>query len=369
MRWNQWLESLSIIDQFATASPQLLSNSEDRFAGSLIEESNRELSAICDKQQGLALCMSPSDGAEFSALAIYDNAQWHELLFRANDWTKIEGWPGRAPWLWPVAGRCYAPSHTSHKDDCSWEWNGVTREMPRHGFIRHQSWYSNPTTVIDGKATTLADLLADPSNKEFYPFDYHISTSQGFSDDGLSISFQVEASSENTESMPFTLGLHFTFDFSSWWGEDWLQGTVKNLGRLAWGTDSRAQVTDQFELPSDSPCLNDPALSSAIIPARFQQSVRLVSPDGGRSFEMSFEETSPASKDDLLWVTYTDPSNRFFCLEPWVGWPNAINSGRGRVVLEPGEAWEMRLKLKATPLRRPLPKVPSAIGHAMQPYA
>lgn len=368
MRWNQWLETLPVSDQFAGISAELSTNRDERYVGNLIEESNRELSAICDLQQGLALCMSPSDGAELSGLAVYDNAQWNELLFRANDWTKIEGWPGRAPWLWPVAGRCYAASHTSHKDECSWEWKGVTREMPRHGFARHQVWHSNPPTVTPDNAQLLADLLADPSNKQFYPFDYHISTSYEFSDDGLGITFQVEASSENLEPMPFTLGQHFTFDFASWWGEDWLQGTVKNLGRHAWGTDDRAQATDRFELPSGSVGLLDPAFHSAIIPARLREPVHLVSPDCDRTLEMSFEEAS-ANADDLLWVSFLDPHKRFFCLEPWVGWPNAINSGRGRVVLQPGEAWQLRLRLKLTTARCSLQEIPSATGQGSRPYA
>jgi len=358
--WNQWLESLRLPGRLELNGSELRKIKDERFVSHQIVERGRELSAICDVRQGLAVCMSPADGAELSALAVYDDAQWNELLYRGNEWARIDDWPGRAPWLWPVAGRCYAPSRASSntvkpdrsEEDCSWHWNGARRTMPCHGFARHQAWHSTPPVATAGGVTSAAHLLSDPSHRDIYPFDYHLSTSQELSNNGLEISFRVEASSENSGPMPFALGLHFSFDFSSWWGDNWLQGSVEHLGRFAWKTDKMAQASERFELPSDSICLLDPALKSEIIPARIDEPVRLVCPDGSRALEMSFEKVSAASEKDLVWVSYLDPQNRFFCLEPWVGWPNAINSGRGRVDLQPGQVWQFRLRLSVTPFSR-----------------
>ena len=357
MGWNQWLESLPLPGRLELSGSELLHNNDERFVSNQFVEWGRELSAIGDVRQGLAVCMSPADGAEMSALAVFDDAQWNELLYRGNEWARIDDWPGRAPWLWPVAGRCYAPFRASSntvepdrsEEDCSWHWNGARRSMPWHGFARHQAWHSIPSVATAGGVTSAADLLSDPSYSKFFPFDYHLSTSQQLSSNGLEISFRVEASSGNAGLMPFALGLHFTFDFSSWWGDDWLQGSVEHLGRFAWRTNKFAQASERFELPSESICLLDPAVESAIIPARLDEPVRLVSADRDRELEMSFETVSAASEGDLIWVSCLDPQNRFFCLEPWVGWPNAINSGQGRVDLEPGQAWQFRVRLSVNP--------------------
>lgn len=352
MGWNQWLESLRLPGRLEANDSELRLNLDERFVSNRIVEWGRELSAICDVRQGLAVCMSPSDGAELSALAVYDDAQWSELLYRGNEWARIDGWPGRAPWLWPVAGQCFASSNMvkpgRSDEKCSWRWNGVRRTMPCHGFARHQDWYSNPPVVTAGGVTSGAHFLSDPNSREIYPFDYHLSANQRLLSNGLEISFRVEASSGNSGPMPFALGLHLSFDFSSWWGDDWLQGSVEHLGRFAWRTDKLAQASERFELPSDPICLLNPALESAIIPTRPNEPVRLVCPDRDRALDMSFETVPAASEGDLVWVSFLDPQNRFYCLEPWVGWPNAINSGRGRVDLQPGQVWQFRLRLSIT---------------------
>jgi len=357
--WYQWLESLQLPSRHDVNGSADRSDQDERFVADPIVESDRELLALGDVRQGLAACMSPSDGAELSALAVYDDAQWHELLYRGNNWVQADDWPGRAPWLWPVAGRCYAPSTASSnavkkirsEEECSWHWDGVARSMPWHGFARHRAWSATPIVVTNERAASAAHLLSDPNDREVYPFDYQLLTSQELSEKGLDISYRVEASPKNSGPMPFALGLHFSFDFSSWWGKDWLQGSVEQLGRTAWGTNELAQAAERFQLPSGPICLNDPALTSSIIPARLDEPVRLVSPDGDRALEIAFGAVSAASEEDLLWVSFFDPQNHFFCLEPWVGWPNAINSGQGRVDLQPGQAWEFRLRLSVTPHR------------------
>jgi galactose mutarotase-like enzyme len=192
-----------------------------------------------------------------------------------------------------------------------------------------------------------------------YPFVYKLSTTQQLSDSGLRIAFRVEASPENTGAMPFCLGMHFTFNFSSWWGDDWLSGTVQGLGDCAWRTNDRAQPADRFDLPSEAIPLKDSAFNSAIIPARADVPVKLVSPEGSRSLAMSFDETSGIKDGDLTWVSYVDAQKRFFCLEPWVGWPNAINSGRGRVELQPGQTWEFQLQMTVAVLRGGASKKPT----------
>ena len=359
MTWNQWLELLSLAERTDPNHSGLL-NRGQRFVGDVIEHANRDLLAIGDLQQGVAVCTSPADGAEISSLLVYENGQWHELLYRANDFTRTEGWPGRAPWLWPIAGRCYVASH-SH-DECAWQWDGVVRPMKRHGFARHQAWNAIPPIMAVDKVTSGAELCSGNNYQDIYPFNYELTAKQQLSDDGLRITYRVVASPENSGAMPFCLGLHFTFNFSSWWGHDWLSGTVQGLGNLAWRTDDRAQPSSRFDLPANEIPLSDSSFNSAIIPARSGGPVKLVSPDGDRSVAIWFEESLGINDGDVTWVSYVDSERGFFCLEPWVGWPNAINSGRGRVELEPGQSWEFQLQMTIAALRSAESRESSASG-------
>jgi galactose mutarotase-like enzyme len=356
--WNQWLELLSLAEVTDPNQSGLLQNDSQRFVGDVIEHSNRELLAISDLQQGLSVCASPADGGEISSLVVYEKGQCHELLYRANDFTQTDEWPGRAPWLWPVAGRCYVADQP--RNECTWNWDGTLRPMERHGFARHLAWNAIAPTMAIDNVTCGSELRSGNNYQDIYPFNYELTTRQQLSDDGLGITYRVVASPGNAGVMPFCLGLHFTFNFSTWWGNDWLAGTVEGLGTCGWRTDDQAQPSTRFELPPGPILLSDSSLSSAIIPACGGAPVKLVSPNGDRWLAMSFDESLGINDGDITWVSYVDSQKRFFCLEPWVGWPNAINSGRGRVELEPGQTWEFRLQMTIAAVRSASKQEPPA---------
>ena len=377
MHWNQWLETIQLASGAGLLGAEASGHLGGQFFGELLESSNRELLAICDLRQGLAVCMSPQDGAETSAMAVYDGSEWHDLLYRSNEFTKVEGWQGRAPWLWPIAGRCYAPSSSAlaplivgnADDDCTWMHDSFVRTIQRHGFARHQAWNANGQSVAADRVSSIAELLPSPLSHASYPFNYRLAASQSISDAGIEIVFRVVASESNVSPMPFALGLHFTFNFSSWWGSDWLQGKVLNLGREAWQTDARAQAAHRVELPAGSIGFSEASLRSAVIPALADDPIRLMSPNEERYLQLSFSETAGVDDGGLAWVSYLDPMQRFYCLEPWVGWPNAINSGQGRISLQPGQAWEFRVLATVS---RPQPvraRDSSLRGEASQPSA
>jgi galactose mutarotase-like enzyme len=50
--------------------------------------------------------------------------------------------------------------------------------------------------------------------------------------------------------------------------------------------------------------------------------------------------------EEFRFVLYEDGTRRFFCLEPWLGRPNSLNTGQGVILLAPGQAfcWEMSIQ-------------------------
>lgn len=288
-----------------------------------------------------------------------------ELLYRGNQWLPVvEGWPGRAPWLWPVAGRCYTADDIPRigmpdfdRDRCSWMLNGEKRTMWPHGFARHRPW----RLVQSNDTHCLLDLQSDGAERQAFPFDYALYSELEAAADGVRLTMQVTAGAVNARPMPFHAGLHTTFDFAAWWGTSWLEGRVIGLGEKAFDVNTAMQAGQRFALPGDGVTLGDERLQAAIIPAMHQPSVQLVSPDGTRALRLSFGVEPPASAgapkgrgrftqppqpDQGVWVTYMDPARRFFCVEPWIGWPNAMNSGRGRVDLAPGESWRWWIRFQ-----------------------
>jgi galactose mutarotase-like enzyme len=327
--------------------------SDSRFTAQMIHLQGRSVARLTSTRHGITACTSAQDGAELSSLSVVDPSGTHELLFNANNWQPIEGWTGRAPWLWPVAGRTYAQQSGSDRPapDSVFQWThgGQHQPMPLHGFVRNRRWLAD-TPRVDGQGATAGAILdSNHTDRQSYPFDYRLEVTTRVHNDLISLSFQVTADRHNSGPMPFTIGNHFTFDFASWWGPDWLEGVLVGAGDSAWSAGGLVLVGERIELPTDEVPIADPKLENSLIPAALGRWVSLVSPDRRKRIDVSFSTSDLPSEDAAIWVTHRDPENRFFCLEPWIGWPNGINSGRGRIEVEPGKTWGMDIHLRVKP--------------------
>lgn len=311
-------------------------------------EPRRHLAKLQAADSPVRAAFSPRDGAELCGLQVYDSDRWVELLYRGCDWSPVSGWPGRAPWLWPVAGRAFAEPGGApvDRDRCSWRDGGVVREMPPHGFARLHPWRAIGSHDDESLSIFHARLDTVASEARRYPYGYSLDLITELAASGLTIRLDVEASRKNTSPMPFNLGLHLTFDLRRWWGPDWWEGSVRGLGRVAWSTDQLSQAAEPVPLPTAAVALSHPHLGNALIPGGLEPRVTLRSPDATKSISLAHRCACGFDADQALWVTHIDPARRFFCLEPWVGWPNAINSGRGVVRVPPGERWSWTLEVR-----------------------
>lgn len=337
-----------------------------RHRADVIHLQGREVSRLACPGSGLSACLSPYDGAELSSLTIRDGAGVCELLYRGNDWRPIDGWAGRSPWLWPVAGRTYGeydgsgepvPQSVFH-----WAFGDHVLPMPHHGFARLKHWQAEGVAVDDAGAHARASYRSNGEDHGIYPFDYRLDSGITIKDSTITVTMQVAAGAGNDRAMPFTIGQHVTLDLASWWGEDWLLGTIHGLGRSAWGINPLMLAGDQIALPREPVTLSDSLVSDLLIPAVPGQPLRLVSPDKTKHIGLSFSAGSLPSDDAVLWVTHRDPAGRFFCLEPWVGWPNGINTGKGRIELQPGEAWSFSLQMSIMPAGQQTPAADAVPG-------
>jgi len=332
-------------------------NLEDRHLTEVIKIQDRSvLRAVC-QDSGVSASISPTDGAELCSLMFGDTSRSHELLYRGNDWTPISGWPGRAPWLWPAAGGTYSVIDDNGKPLAesiySWECGGRVLPMVHHGFARSRRW-SAYSTSCDAESATVGALL-DSGREDYdsFPYDYRLETFASVSGSAVTLSMNVVAGSSNNGPMPFTIGQHLTFDLSSWWGGDWLQGSLHGAGALGWAVDSFKLAGDPVRFAKQPVPLTDPLLADALIPAVPGKPVELVSPDKKKTLMLSLNASSLPSSDAALWVVHRDPQGRFFCLEPWVGWPNGLSTGRGRVLVNPGDTWRMSLRMDMTAANQP----------------
>ncbi|HEX7010092.1 MAG TPA: hypothetical protein VF184_08920 [Phycisphaeraceae bacterium] len=338
----------------------------------MTQRQGRPVVSLRSDAAGTAAALSAQDGAELCSLEVFDQGRWRQLLYRGGDWRPVDGWAGRAPWLWPVAGRAYADPRDglTDRDRCTWRWQGRVLPIPQHGLVRHLAWKLRHRSATEHHASCSAELAHGPTAD--YPFASRLRVSLEVGGPCVQMTLEVQAG-DNPHPMPFHAGNHLTFDLRDWWGPRWLEGVIEGLGPVAWTTDALMQADRCIDLPQRPLPLTDARLASALIPAGASPRVRLIGPDGAKRLDLLFSARS-SQPDGLLWVTYLDPQKRFFCCEPWVGWPNAINTGRGRVDLPPRQTWAFEIKIQwhaarsaadrsdAARLAGPSPLMPSPVA-------
>lgn len=246
-------------------------------------------------------------GAELHSIV---NNEGEELLWQGDPAV----WSGRAPILFPVAG--------SFKN-CQYRYNGVTYDMPQHGFARKRAF------SIAAQSDNDASFILD-SKEENYPFDYCLTASYALSGSRLRVTYTVENKGEN--AMYFGIGSHeayacpegiehYHLEFSD---DDTLTNHLLT-GPL------RNYKTEEIVL--ENKCLPlSPAiyenLDTLIFANLKSRSVTLRKNDGSRFVRVDFD----GMQDLMLWQKM---GAKYFCIEPWTHAPEYIDHD-GDITRKPG---------------------------------
>jgi len=140
-----------------------------------------ELVTASHPRGALAASLCPSLGGELAGLTLAQGKTSVELLYRGNDFSPVDsGFPGRAPWLWPAAGRCYIDRDAARidqpdfdRDACTWQCNGTVLPMRHHGFAKDMAWRIEPT---DDDARSALTINSNGEHHDIYPFDFALRT-------------------------------------------------------------------------------------------------------------------------------------------------------------------------------------------------
>jgi len=329
-------------------------------------EARSVLYHLVDEMDGLRATVAPFAGAEIASIQTRTPGGWLEILDRAEDYSKCDRWRGRAPWLWPAVGRSYSPVKLQRAletgdelTEFEWDHAGKTYPMPIHGFVMNREWKVLEARSDENAASMQCSFEDDEQTRCCFPFRFRLQITFYLSDGLLRAIFRIEAHKENVTPMPFCIGNHITirapltergrFEDVRIFAPVRRVHHVTNLGLV----ENCAEMSFREGIP-----LSDARLHNLIVGyfAREQATVRVVDPSG-MEIEIGQREldTTPASKtptDALYFVFYANLRNRFFCPEPWLGLPNALNSGHPIILLSASEVfeWEMTVRVvKPTP--------------------
>lgn len=275
--------------------------------------------------QSTQLTCYPTRGALIRSLRMNCDATPRELLFE-HDFFDNAHWsdlPGGLPFLFPVCARLERDSQPG-----AYLYNGQLYTLDIHGFSWQTAW--EVIDQLDDMCRLRLRSTAD--TKAHYPFNFEVL-----------LRYQVKHNTfichqsytnRGDEPMPFYAGFHPYFLMpNATQGKADTQLTITPSHRLQYNDRMTDIIGSQAPLAFPH-SLGDPALNEQLHYVGENNRIKLTFPDKS---ELHIETDGIESDDPFQYVqTYTMADKPFFCVEPWMAFPNAMNTIQGVHWLEPG---------------------------------
>jgi len=248
------------------------------------------------------------------------------------DWSKPAKIRGGNPILFPFIARHYVDGVIDKWRDSE----GAVRDMPMHGFAR-DSCFTDVIHVFP--QVCLMSMTPDAQTRAWYPYDFRFGVQYELGDDRLSATL-VTVNGGKTP-LPYYAGHHFYFDIPAIERPAWTldlppvdqarQNPDGSIGEL--GTSRSRFTLDEPELQDVFHILKSPG------PVSMRH-------HDGRSLAFDLPDHEAPWHAVTTWTQ--NPDSPFFCVEPWLGLPNAIHHGRGLRWLAPGAGESALCTIRAT---------------------
>ena len=251
------------------------------------------------------------------------------------DWTKILKVRGGNPVLFPFIARHFVDGKNELWRDAA----GVVRPMPQHGFARDAKF----AVVDDPSENTLRMRLTDSaSTQPLYPFHFHFDVVVRLQA-GARLEVRFESTNTGAQPLPYYAGHHFYFALPH---EERAAWTLE-LPCEAWGRQSADGAIVREKATAAELRLDDRSIID-----RFQitptESTILLRHEGNNR-RLALELAHAGAVPWYAVTTWTQaPESDFYCVEPWLGLPNAIHHGEGLRWLAPGATETATLVLDAS---------------------
>ncbi|HUB67497.1 MAG TPA: hypothetical protein VL981_08440 [Candidatus Methylacidiphilales bacterium] len=256
--------------------------------------------------------------------------QWgrkgREIITWPNDadWSRNLKVRGGNPILFPFVARHFVDEKNEFWRDA----DGTVRPMPQHGFARDAHF-----SVVEGEAEdTLRMRLTDSEEtRAFYPFVFQFDVVVSLLPESR-LEIRFETTNRGDLSLPYYAGHHFYFAMPHRERVDW----TLHIPCASWGRQRPDGSIAEEETKSELVCLGDTAAIDRFQIKPLGAKATLLHRDKQR--RLVFELKPPGSVPWYAVTTWTQtPESDFYCIEPWLGLPNAIHHGLGLRRLAPGQ--------------------------------
>jgi galactose mutarotase-like enzyme len=255
---------------------------------------------------------------------VRDVIHWPDLT-SLDDFHRVRG---GNPILFPFAGRCFDQGQIFF-----WKSpDGTRRPMPMHGFARQGEF---KVTRLDARGFA-AQLVPSAEAQQSYPFDYEFTVTYLFEPLGLTCEFTLR--NLGKQPIPWSAGHHFYFSVP--WAEGFKRGdyAIRIPAAQSQKQDqSNGQVLPGPSFKPQEP-LTNPALVDTVHLGLKNNTVVFGPPNapGEVAVRLGTSKVPPADAAFVTWTAADD--SPFYCVEPWMGPPNAPGTQVGLSWVQPGQS-------------------------------
>lgn len=249
-----------------------------------------------------------------------------ELLY-LHDFFWEKAWldlPGGWPFLFPVCARL----ERDGKQGC-YLYDGNLYELPIHGF----SWCL-PWEVLGCDDQSLILCLKDNAQtRALYPFSFKVMLTYRLENDHLLCDQWYENTGEHP--FPYYAGFHpyfLTPPFNK--GKSQVILNYQPSRRFIYN-DRMTDIVGESSVFKTPVSIMDPEINEQLTQLSEEKKIHLTYPG---ELELVLEARGVEEANLFPYVQlYTMPEKPFFCVEPWMGFPNALNTVSGVRWLKPGQ--------------------------------
>ena len=255
--------------------------------------------------------------------SVRDIIYWPELK-TLDDFHKVRG---GNPILFPFNARTFDKGEIGFWRDPS----GERRPMPMHGFARHSECN---ITRMDARGFSVM-IVPDEAAKAVYPFNYEFTVSYRFSPLGLTCEFTLK--NLDTQPIPWSAGHHFYFTIP--WGEGLTRAdyAIRIPSTKTLRQDAAGQLIAGPALKPEEP-LSNVALVDTFHLGLKSNTIIFGQPNTPGHVAVK-NGAAAVPSPETTFVTWTpDAQAPYYCVEPWMGPPNAPETKVGLHWVQPGQS-------------------------------
>jgi len=272
----------------------------------------------------------PERGAFVSSLILPFPSGSRETLFLHDyAWqTELDDLPGGIPFLFPVCARL-----SRNEEEGAYLYDGKLYRLKIHGFSWFETWSVTQVTQHSIEVT-----LRDNANTfSYYPFHFCITLKFTVFNERLEC-HQTYQNNEKQKSMPYYAGFHpyfLTPDIGQGKEKVILQcHPVRQLQYNATLTD----IVGEKPILKTPVVITDHSINEQLLVLGDDKLITLTFPSGD-VLKINAHGIQDPNMFSYLQL-YTIPNKPFFCTEPWMSFPNAMNTVSGVRFLKPGQQEE-----------------------------